>query len=64
MITRDPRNEICRQLERAREDLEFSLYLATDCARGDQAVMNDHQYDEIKRNFDSVCTVLRDLKSR
>lgn len=64
MISRNPRAEICRQLERAREDLEFSLYLATDCAKGDQAVMNDHQYDEIKRNFDSVCAVLDDLKTK
>lgn len=64
MIARDPRNEICRQLERARDDLEFSLYLATDCAKEGCATLSDRQYDEIKDNFDSVTSVLNSLKDK
>jgi len=64
MIARDPRNEIRRQLERARDDLEFSLYLATDCAKEGRATLSDSQYDEIKNNFDSVNSILNNLKTK
>ncbi len=63
MISRDPKNEICRQLERAKEDLEFSLYLATDCAKEGIQTLNDNQYDEIKNNFDSVSSILTNLRN-
>ncbi len=62
MISRDPRNEICRQLERAKDDLEFSLYLATDCAKGGMETLNNSQYDEIKGSFDSVTSILSNLR--
>ncbi|ELR65594.1 hypothetical protein C942_00677 [Photobacterium marinum] len=64
MITRDPKNELCRQLERAKDDLEFSLYIATDCARQGRATLTDNQYDEIKNNFDSVASVLNTIKNK
>ncbi|WP_299015232.1 hypothetical protein [uncultured Photobacterium sp.] len=64
MIARDPRNEICRQLERAKDDLEFSLYIATDCAKQGRATLSDSQYDEIKNNFDSVTSILNNIKNK
>lgn len=62
MISRDARTDICRQLESAKDDLEFSLYLAADSANEGKATLTDSQYNEIKNDFESVISVLSNLK--
>ena len=62
MISRDARGDLCRQLESAKDDLEFSLLLAADCANESKAILTDNQYDEIKNDFDSVISVLNSLR--